>query len=346
MSKSQLVKFTNLTSLDKEILKGHTSKNYLQLILQNTYLYNGVARSDVAAVLQEKLEKLMTESIEITAAKKNLFLEIYSKYIQVAEDLALLGLLLLSEPDLSKVVDTYIEGNNSQILGFYKQAHKGFSRDQIIKILGMNKLIDYVKGNKQRFTKEEMDNLNWVIDESVKVEKGNLQMLGKLFIEEAVDEGQVTLRQGGTVDVYNGIKHGFKLIQPTKLAKSLWPQTNKETVEVMHQVLVDNDTDQKIISVGGFTSLDKNLVDSIIFNINNFSDELKHFSEMRLLCEKDIQMVIKILRLTITDEKIKNGAKGEVNKPCLCGSGIKYKKCCRAYEYEHKNKDWISYFDF
>jgi hypothetical protein len=170
-------------------------------------------------------------------------------------------------------------------------------------------------------------------------------MLAKLYIEEVKDEkGKIHLNQAGPIDVYNGIKHGFKLVHPTKLTKSIWKGSGDSTVDVMHQVILDESTGQKMIGLGGFGSLNQEVIDSIMFNIDHFSAELRLMCEMRLWSDKDPMFIIKRFRLTKTDDELKKNRAG-VNDPCPCGSGLKYKKCCELFRYENEHTDPYSIVD-
>ncbi len=345
MARLRRVNWKEKTEEAKKALELHNSSNYLKIILENYFLYNSYARADIAKLLNDHLQTIRKNGAQSKAVQKNIFLEIYSKYIQVSEDLALVGNLLLNSKNKEiNSLSIYMESNNSDILSFYKRAYAGFSDKEIKKIMGIDKLFEYIK-SAQHLSKEEIVSYESIISESIKIEKNNLKMLAKLYIEEFKNEkGDNQLIQAGPIDVYNGIKHGYKVVYPTKLAKSLWTQITEDSVDVMHQVVEDESTGQKIIILGGFGEINDDIINSIMFNIEHFSEELHLMCEIRLWSEKDPMFVIKRFRLTKTEEELKK-KKINVNDKCPCGSGIKYKRCCKFFKYEYDKIDPYSIVD-
>lgn len=338
MARLREVSWKDKTPEVEQALILHSPENYLKVILENYFLYNSYARSDIAKILQEKWQEARKSNPQSYAVQKNIFLEIYSKYIQVTEDLALVGRLLLLRSKTLSSVEIYMESDNSDTLSFYKSARSGFSDAQLSKIMGVDKLRHFIK-SAQHLSSDEIKHYDYIIDESIKIERNNFMMLAKIYIEEAKDEDRaVKLIQAGPIDVYNGIKHGFKLVHPTKLTKSIWKDIGEETVEVMHQVIVDKTTGQKLIGVGGFESANEELVEHIMYNIETFSQTLHSMCELRLWTDKDPMFVIKKFRLTKTEEELKKRKIG-VNEKCPCGSGMKFKKCCKLFKDEYEKSD-------
>ena len=131
MSRVIRVNFLNFSNQDQEHFSKHTNENIQKIILENYLIYNYQARSGIADLLYEEYKKIKKESPLHYAALQNLFLEIYSKFIQISEDCALVGLLLLDQKSTIKI---FMESNNSHIFNFYKKASQGFTNNEIIKI--------------------------------------------------------------------------------------------------------------------------------------------------------------------------------------------------------------------
>lgn len=332
-------KFENPTEEELKSLKNHSPDNYKTVILQNYYLYNHRARLDVANVLYDKLVDLKKNHPGQLAAQKTLFLEIFSKYMQIVEDLALISLMLLDESSTKQAYEIYMETKNPGIEGFYKRAYIGFSEDEILKILGLHKIKQYIDSSRDRFNPEEVNNHYNLLNETIKIEINNMKMLAKLYLEEVTIDGKVTLKTSGTVDLYNSVKHAFRLVHPTPLTKTIWKDIKQDSVEAMHKLIIDDKAKTKIISIGGFENVDDALINNIMTNTNLYSEEIKNVSEFALWARKDPMFVIKKLRLLKTRTEIENKKTVGRNEPCLCGSGIKYKKCCDEFEYEYDHFD-------
>lgn len=338
MNRISKVNWQNKTDEVKQALALHTPENYLKVILQNYFLYNAVARADMAQILDEKWRQVRKTDPRSVAVQKNIFLEIYSKLIQVSEDLALIGMMFLYGNTTRQAFEIFMEGTNAQIMSFYKMAYVGFGDKQMVKIMGLDKLQHYISSNKKALGKDEIKDYEYIISESIKIERKNLQMLARINIEEIEQDGKKELQQGGPIHVYNGVKHGFKVVYNTPLAKKLWPELNDETVDVMHRVLLDTASGQKIISIGGFGKMDEKIVEHIKHNINIYSEQIQHICEMRLWGDKDIKFVIQRLRLSKAEEEMKKRKIG-VNEICPCGSEHKFKKCCKLFKEIYEKSD-------
>lgn len=339
------VKVLKYTEEDKKRLSFHTPDNYLEVIIQNFYLYNWRARLDIAEVLYEKWLDMRENQKEALAGQKNIFLEIYAKFFQISEDLALIGMMLLynskSEPGYLK----FIDGDNKDLFAFYKMAQGGFGKKQIMKILGLDKIQNYISNNKSRLGKLELENYTKIFEDTVQIEIDNFKMLSRLFVSSDANETDlnVTPEQSGTYKAYNTVKHGFKLIHPTPLAKKLWLKIDEESVNVLHEGLADETSGKNLMALGGFDKVDEPIVEHIMKNIQYYADSIHTICEMWLSSKKSPEFVLKRLRLFNTKEKLSGGQKIKVNEMCLCGSGIKYKKCCKAFEYEFRNMDFQNF---
>lgn len=344
MVRLQEVNWKNKT---KEVIKAlelHSMENYSKIILTNYFLYNSFARADIAKILYEQLKNIQKNKSQSLSVQKNIILEIYSKYFQVTEDLALVGCMLLYSNKSNSPVHIYMESDNSDILNFYRCAYKGFTDGEISKIMGIDKLRHYIR-SASHLGKKEVNIYNEIINKSIKIERNNFKMLAKLYIEETKDiKGQVHLNQAGPIDVYNNIKHGFKLVHSTRLSRSIWKNISENSINVMHRVVLDQSSGQKIIALGGFGSMNTKIIESIIYNIEHFANTLHSICEIRLWFEKDPMFVIKRFRLTKTEEILKT-KKISVNDKCPCESEIKYKKCCRLFKFEFDHTDSYSLVD-
>ena len=340
------IKILKYTDEDKKRLSLHNPENYLTVIIQNYYYYNWRARLDVAETLYEKWIYMRKNYPATLASQKNLFLEIYSKFFQVCEDLALIGTMLLYDSKTSPAYLKFVDGKNSDISAFYKMAHDGFSDQQLLRIMGLDRLDHFIKSNKMKLGQSELENYSFILKESIKTEAKNLKMNARLFLVEAADESsKKKLIESGTYKVHNSIKHGFKLIHPTNLALQLWEKIEADTVNVIHEGLSDETSGKTLMSLGGFGQMDENITDHIMNNLRHYSDEIHLMCEMWLAGRKNPMFLINRLRFYLTKDKQKKGEKVGVNQHCLCGSGIKYKKCCKKFEYEYKLMDLLNYFD-
>jgi len=326
MPKIIKIKWVNLTEEDKKSITFHTEENYKRLILQNYFLYNHRARRDIAIILYDRYQKEIKEHPTHIAANKNIFSEIYSKLIQVSEDLALVCMILLKQRTPLQV---YMESDNGDIKNFYVSAFKGFSDKEMIRMLGFERVYQYIESN-AKLASEEKQNLKNIINQAITIEKNNLKILGNIYIDQ-LSPTTNNLEQGGPIDVYNSIKHGYKAVYPTKIAKIFWKEINEKSYDMMHQLLDDETTGKKIVRVGGFKEITTELVESIMHNIQFYSDSLFSICETALLSEKKVNLIIGKLRLAVTDEKIKNGQKIKHFEKCLCGSGKHYNKCCDLF---------------
>lgn len=167
-----------------------------------------------------------------------------------------------------------------------------------------------------------------------------MRKLANINVEEVIDNtGKKTIEQAGTIHVYNGIKHGFKVVYATPMASKMWPFLSDSTVDVMHRTIIDEETGQKIIALGGFGSMSDEIIESMMHNVEAYSDTIRKMCELRLWADKDPMFVIKRLRLGKTNSELKVGKKVGPNDKCPCGSNKKYKKCCQFFEYEYNKSD-------
>lgn len=327
MARTQKVNWKNNTAEAIRDMALHSEENYLHLILQNYLIYNSKARSDIANLLFWKYKEEKKANPEHIAALHTLFSEIYAKYIQVTEDLALIGLILLK---LRPVVDTFMESNSNNILDFYERAHKGFSKKEVCRMIGFEKMMEWVKSD-NKLKSEERQNIQNALDDTITTTQKNLKNLAGLYLDkDALSDGKYI--QGGVIDVYNSIKHGYKLVHPTKLAKKMWKLLTDEALQFMHRVIYDESSDKKFVMLGGFEKIDDNLIEHIMLNIKFFSDFMYHVCQTKLLSDTNPDYLLKKLRLLITKAKISKGLLIKHYHLCPCGSHIKYKKCCALFD--------------
>lgn len=306
-------------------LEYHNPQNYLKVILSNYYLFYSEARIGMVKLLRSEYDRLTSEHPKNIYAQKIVFLEIYSKLIQVAEDYSLLSRILM-EP--KRVVDIYMNSDNGDIRKFYRLARRGLSKNQIMKIQGLDKLGSYASSITRLSEKEE---LNKLIASTVSGVSDNTKMLANIFLDE-LD------KKSGPIDVYDSIKHGLKLVLPTPLSKRLWPFMDEESVNIMHRVRTDN-AGHEFIVLGGIECISKELLDSMQHNIEFFSSEISQICQMRLLVDADFRFFIRTIRLYVTAYNIEHGFEPGKRMACPCGSSKNYKQCCLEFRsiYESTN---------
>lgn len=208
-----------------------------------------------------------------------------------------------------------------------------------MRLLGLDKVYNYIR-DCDKYLPDEKANINELISDITLKTQDNLKMLAQSYFDkdELVNEKFV---QGGAVTVFNAIKHGYKVVYSTELGKQLW-QLQDENLFLMHKVTEIEETGQKIIELGGFPSIDMKLIDHIMRNIRFYSDQILYICQTKLLSDINPIYMIRKLRLMITKTKMDEGKKVGPNELCLCGSAIKYKKCCKAFEILYSDEAVLS----
>lgn len=301
----------------------HNPNNYLKVILESLDHYNSVERLDIANLLFAGYKSIKNNP-KRTANQKALILEILSKWIQVLEDLAVVCLMFVGKivNDNRSPFEIYSFIKNQKILEFYSKVKRGLPKKIVAKIYAIKLPSQLLKEN--LINKKEYPYFKQQIDETIVTASGNLSKLGELY---SARREQGRLNYGYLVQVYFKTKHSFKVIQPTKTAKILWQLKDNEAA--LLEDVIEKRSGRKEMRARRFEEWSEADVVKLIDLVKRWTDVVKEIVGAQLRYLENPNFIVPMIRKLKTNELIKSGVTipGR-NDLCLCGSGIKYKKCC------------------
>lgn len=296
-----------------------TPENYERVIWDSIYTYNFSAQLDIAELLYENFKDLSTRLPEGHPFLQNLILRAIQLYLEVADQFGLVCMAILDKHQ-RPVFETYIESDNVSTRKFFNLCAEGKITDTLIeKIWGLDKL------KNAKIDPERQKQLKMVIDETIKSEKKNLEQFGKTYSAHDIDSGRTTYTS--VVKGSFAIKHGFKMLHISDLAKKMWQlEDNNPTVmqEIKNVEVRGRAGVIPVITVGSVFDSKTETIDEAFQNLIKLIKFLS--SEIGTIAE--IQFHLMDNPLFIVGVLTKAGKiKFERNEKCFCGSNKKYKKC-------------------
>jgi hypothetical protein len=290
------------------------------------------ARLDMANWLHEGYLKAK-EHPEAVASQKTLVLEIISKWIQLLEDLAILCLMFAGSDikyqgspivNLGKLpYEIYVFVENQSILQFYTVAKKGFSKKTMAKIYGYKTADELLKEG--LINKAEHSYFRSEIEKLYVAATDNLNKLGGIYSARKKYKGKQAY--GKLVETYFKTKHGFKVLHPTETTKILWNFNDTDIALV--KGIAHTKSGRKVMTLGLYKEFDEAGVSMLLERIKDWSEVMQEIVGAQLRKLDNPNYLVPMIRKIKTEELLKQGAKKPGrNDPCICASGLKYKKCC------------------
>lgn len=309
MTKVKSTEIDGLSKGDSSRIALSTPENFAKVIWNSIEQYNCVAQLDHARVLHEKF--LQSEPDSMLA--RNLALRIFQSYFELADQFALVCRMATEN---RPVFETYVGSENVHTRAFFNEASRGLDKKRVNEIFALS-----------------TTNLK-VIKNPVDREKS------RKILEQATDELQKTLLDVAKTYVSDtagyskalegsfAVKHGFKMIFPDELAKTLWELADSSTAIMtgIHDLVVKSRRKTYRIIETGLINLKADDVPASLIKI---------LKNMKALSDY-VQLIAKIQLGKIDDPHFAVGflAKAGIikvgpNDLCPCGSGIKFKRCHR-----------------
>jgi hypothetical protein len=215
-----------------------------------------------------------------------------------------------------------MEMDNIRVRHFYKRGSAGEISDMDIKrALGLNGIPNVRfenKKNSQLLQKELERNVNSI--------KGNMKIFGNVYTKYNIKSGKTDYSSfvKGTISV----KHAFKMLYPSNLAKSIWDiqdDSNPILFQEIKDIKIKGNKDAvPVITIGSLMKDHENdpvrLLEKMIKDMKVLSKEVRSIADIQLGLMSDQFYSISLL---IKSAKIKLPK----NDICYCGSNMKYKKC-------------------
>lgn len=307
-------------------LPQHNPQNYLKVILESIQLYNSHARADIANWLYEGY-KVAEKREDKKTSKDTIILELLSKWIQVFEEIALLGIMFAGYliNDKREPFEIYTKYGSQQIAKFLKVAKRGLPKKALTSIYALPTPRELV--TKGIINRNEYSYFTQELNGVLKSGKTTFFNIAREFVgrkrrnKNQVDFGQI-------VQLYFNTKHGFKVIHPTETAKQLWK--NIDHIVIAEKVEITK-WRRKVLKVRGFTGFTSEDVDTIIKRINGWSDVVREIADAHLKYLDNPYFLVPLIRAKKTRELLKAGKmRPGRNDTCLCGSQKKFKRCCEG----------------
>lgn len=303
----------------------HTPENYLKAILESIILYNSHSRADISNWLFEGYKKANIDPNK-TISKKTIVLELFSKWIQIWEDVALLGIMFAGQviKENRDPYEVYIDYHTQQIVRFLYAARKGLPKWAILKIYGMKSARNLLRNDV--INQEEYSFFKKEIDHMIELGRETFYNISREFIgKKRRNSNQIDY--GFILNVYFQTKHGFKVIQPTETAKKLW-QINDEDI-ALYERIIKLKWNRKIVKTGMFNEFSDGDVEKLMNQINNWSKVTREIALSQLEFIKDPYWTVREIRFLRFQQEISIGAiKPSRKESCLCKSRIEFENCC------------------
>lgn len=312
-------------------LPEHTPDNYLKAILESIVYYNAMSRADISNWLFEGYKEALKTPQKETS-RKTIILELLSKWIQVFEDLALLCMMFSGQliGDDRDPYEIYVDNNNQKILKFLDRTKRGLPKRVVSKIYGIKTATELIKENK--INENEYIYFKEYLDKLIDSGNGNLVRFAK---EYASRRKKGKPNYSSLVNVYFNTKHGFKVIHPTPTSKKLWSFYDSDIV-LVRGIGILRRTGRKLVPIGIYKEFSKEEVELLVNRINGWSEVTKEIAESKLKELENPYWTVTTIRVKKSKELISKGVdKPGRNEPCLCGSNIKFKKCCYLFLTEN-----------
>jgi hypothetical protein len=300
-----------------------TPQNFEWIIWDSISAYNYRAQLDIADLLFNQYVTLSKSFPPSNPLIKNICLRILQLYFETVDQFALVCLAVLNKPS-KKVLETYLETRYPGTMKFFKRGiRQKISNKEIKKIWGLDTLekarVTNVKAKKK---------ITMIIKNVIEKTKKNLRLWGQAYLEDDKQTGRTYC--SAPLKGSFAIKHGFKLVNPSPLAKEIWkfdkldddkPIVMQEVVEITRQ---DTGECKELIRVG---RLVRDNGDRLSKSVRKLVEHIEFFS-------KEIEIISTIQKGIINDPFFVIGyfAKAGLikfgrNEACPCGSGKKFKKC-------------------
>ncbi len=310
-----------MSQLSKEE-RDQNFKDLLFVVLESIAKYNAVARLDIANWLLEGFN--ISESLENKHhSRKNITLEIISKWMQALEDLGLLcimfaGYLVEENRDPIKI---YCHYTNKKILNFFKKAKEGLPKEAVAKIYGIKTAGEI----SELVRKEEFPYFEIKINDFLEERTNHLKEIVSPYISNS-EEGT---KYGDYVNLYFQTKHGFKVVSPTETSLKIWNDFEKY-IYVFGEFKENAD---KPLEINKFPYGGKDFKDKLVMvreEIKKIGEIIQEIANYQIKNIKNPQALIDEIRKTKTQEYLNKMGSNSVgrNDDCPCDSGKKYKKCC------------------
>jgi len=299
----------------------HNGDNYAKAILESIVEYNSVARLDIANLLHIGYEDAIKDPSK--HASDTVVLEILSKWMQVLEDLSVL--LMMYEKPLTNDErwELYMTYSNQQVLRFLHRVRKGLPKSAVMKIAGLKSANEFYREGK--IHKSEIPHFKKVIDEEVSSHQKTLPSIAKAYAGNK-RRGRNSIEPSILLDIYFKTKHGFKVMHSTPTAQKVWT-FDKDDMHILTHIKKWR-WGRKMLQLTTFLKFKPQDVDMLVKRINEWSDLMSKLAELQLKVMDDPYFFVPDIRAIKTEEMLKSVSKPGRNDECLCGSGLKFKKCC------------------
>jgi len=299
----------------------HNGDNYLKAILESIVEYNAVARLDMAKLLHVGYKQAIQHPTK--HASETLVLEILSKWMQVLEDLSVL-LMMFEKPYTSdQRWELYLKYSNQQILEFLHRTRKGLSKEATRRIFGLKSANEYYKEG--QIKKAEITYFKHTIDVEVASHQKTLASIAKAYAGNK-RRGKNSIEPSILLDIYFKTKHGFKVIHQTPTAKQIWTLDSNGMHMLTH--IKKWPWGRKMLPLTTFDKFKEEHVDMLVNRIDEWSNLMAKIAEIQLKNINNAYWLVVEIRLLKTKELLNSVKKPTRNEECLCGSEMKFKKCC------------------
>lgn len=298
----------------------HNSKNFLRAILESLVQYNSAARLDIANLLYEGYI-IAIKTPEKKYSMSTIVLELLSKWVQVLEDLAVLCMMFEASSNSIDPYEIYVRNNNQEVAKFLHRSRKGLPKKNISKIYALKSANEYYKAGK--INKTEISYFKKTLDNELIGYQKNLDSMARVYAGRKKGK---RIDYGLIVNIYFKTKHNFKIIQVTETSKKLWNFNDEETA--IASKVVKLKWGRKVLKVDIFNNFKEEEVKILLARIREWSEKIDEIARVQMKALDDPYWAVPEIRLIKTKDLLKISRKPNRNDLCLCGSGIKFKKCC------------------
>lgn len=305
----------------------HTPDNYLKAILESIEYYNSYSQADISNLLY-KGYKWALDKPEKSISKATIILELISKWIQTFEQVALLGIMFSGKIIEEKRLpfEIYMNYHSQQIMRFLKKAKRGLPDYSVLNIYGLKSAKELLK--EKAINVGELDYFKRYINKSIESGHSTFKNMAQAYVGKKRRKKEV-IDPSPLVKIYFQTKHGFKVIQSTETSKKIWDVEKDDIVIAESVIKAKENSKRHIMKVGIFKKFNLEDVEQLIKQINDWSKVTKEIAKSQIEKIKNPNWFVKEVRLERSKKLISSGTKKPSrNDKCLCGSGLKFKKCC------------------
>lgn len=301
----------------------HNGDNYLKAILESIFEYNSIARLDVANLLYIGYKDAI--SVPEKHAAETIVLELISKLMQTFEDLSVL-LMMFEKPLTSdQRWKVYMKYQPQDILQFLHRARKGLSKTAVMSITALKSANDLYKEGVIR--KSELSHFKKIIDEEITGHQKTLLSMAKAYIGNKRRK-QTSIEPSLILGIYHKTKHGFKVIHPTETAKKIWTFNEGSVHMVTH--IKKWPWGREMLPLTSFIKFTPENVEMLVGRIKEWSELQSNFAQIQNKKMENPYWFVPEIRAIKTQDMLKTLPRPGRNDDCLCGSEMKFKKCCES----------------